>query len=135
MVRSVMEGATYAMLDSLSIVRELGIPVEEIRLSGGGARSAFWRQMQADVYGQEVCTINASQGPAFGAALLAGVGTGMYGSVAEACEATISVVSRTGVQEEQRAVYARAYPMYCKLYESLKADFREIEALVREGAR
>ena len=134
LVRSVMEGATYAMRDSLAIVRELGIPVEEIRLSGGGARSAFWRQMQADIYGQEVCTINASEGPAFGVALLAGVGTGMYGSVEEACEATISVVSRTEVREAQRAIYERTYPVYRKLYESLKADFRTIDALVRERA-
>ena len=76
LVRSVMEGATYAMRDCLEIINGMNIPVKEIRLSGGGARSAFWRQMQADIYGQQVCTINAEEGPAYGVALLAAAGTG-----------------------------------------------------------
>ncbi|MFH0965278.1 MAG: xylulokinase [Planctomycetota bacterium] len=132
LVRAVMEGATYAMRDSLEIIRELGIAVEEIRLSGGGARSAFWRQMQANIYGQEVCTINASEGPAFGAALIAGVGTGMYGSVEEACEATISVTSRTSVDEKEKAIYEKGYRIYRRLYPALRKEFQEIGRFVAE---
>ena len=78
----------------LEIIRGMGIPVREIRLSGGGARSRFWRQLQADIYGQDVVTINATEGPAFGVAILAMVGTGRYGTVAEACDATIRVGGR-----------------------------------------
>ncbi|HSG73374.1 MAG TPA: xylulokinase, partial [Planctomycetaceae bacterium] len=93
LARAVMEGATYAMRDSLEIIKGLDIPVEEVRLSGGGARSEFWRQMQADIYGQRVVTINAEEGPAFGVALLAAAGTGAYKDVVEACTATIKVVT------------------------------------------
>ncbi len=125
-VRSIMEGITYAMKDSLEIIRQMGIAVDEIRLSGGGARSEFWRQMQADVYDNAVCTINADEGPAYGVALLAGVGTGVWDSVEEACEQSISVVSRNEVEPENARVYREYYPVYQGLYRSLKADFATI---------
>jgi xylulokinase len=131
LVRSVMEGATYAMRDCLEIIRELHIPVEQIRVSGGGARSEFWRQLQADIYGQPVVTINAEEGPAYGVALLAAVGTGAYGSVPEACEATIRVVSQTAADEARMAKYNQSYAEYRQLYRSLKQDFATIGQLVR----
>ncbi|CAK8995531.1 Xylulose kinase (Xylulokinase) [Durusdinium trenchii] len=123
MARSVFEGATYAMRDCLDIIRDLGVPVEEIRLSGGGARSQFWRQLQADVYGQDVVTINASEGPAFGVALLAAAGTGAYRDVVEACQATIRVVDRTAMEPATQPVLTRAQEIYRQLYRSLKQDF------------
>jgi xylulokinase len=130
LVRSVMEGATYAMRDSLEIIRGLGVPVKEVRLSGGGARSEFWRQMQADIYGQKSVTINAREGPAFGVALLAAAGTGAYRDVVEACNATIQVVESTMPNAKARKAYDAAYPLFQKLYRSLKVDFAEIAALV-----
>ena len=130
LTRSVMEGATFAMRDSLQIIRELGIPINQIRLSGGGARSEFWRQLQADIYGSDVCIINTEEGPAYGAALLAAVGTGIYSSVEEACHATIRVVGTTRADPGTQAVYNLAYPVYRKLYASLKDDFRDIAGLV-----
>ena len=131
LVRCLLEGATFAMRDSLEIIRELGIPVNETRLSGGGARSDFWRQMQADIYGQDVCTINATQGPAYGAALLAGVGTGVFASVEEACQTCVAVATQTPVDPKAQAVYNAAYPIYRKLYLSLKDDFRQIAEFVK----
>ena len=125
-VRSIMEGITYAMKDSLEIIRSMGIAVDEVRLSGGGARSEFWRQMQADVYDNAVCTINADEGPAYGVALLAGVGTGVWDSVEEACEQSISVVSRHEVEPENARVYRQYYPVFQGLYRSLKGDFATI---------
>ncbi|MEZ6061437.1 MAG: xylulokinase [Planctomycetaceae bacterium] len=130
MARSVMEGATFAMRDTLEIIRQMNIPVNEIRLSGGGARSEFWRQMQADIYGQPVITINAEEGPAYGVALLAAAGTGAYRNVAEACKATISVVSKTTAGAAAKKTYNAAYPVYGKLYQSLKNDFRSIQSLL-----
>jgi xylulokinase len=130
LIRAVIEGATFAMRDSLEIIREMQIPVEEIRLSGGGAHSAFWRQVQANVYGQDVCRINVEQGPAYGAALLAAAGTGAYKDVVEACAATIRVVDQTPVDLQAAQVYDRAFPIYRKLYRSLKQDFREIAEMV-----
>jgi xylulokinase len=133
MVRSVMEGATYAMRDCLEIIRGMGVPIREIRLSGGGARSAFWRQLQADIYGQKVCTINAEEGPAYGVALLAAAGTGAYKDVVEACSATISVVSSTATDPAAKRTYNAAYPAYTQLYRSLRKDFAEIAKLVGHG--
>ncbi|MGB0738922.1 MAG: xylulokinase [Planctomycetaceae bacterium] len=130
MARSVMEGATFAMRDSLEIIEEMNIPVREVRASGGGARSEFWRSMQADIYGKQVVTINASEGPAYGVALLAAAGTGAYKSVEQACRATISVVTKTRPQAKTRRVYDKAFPVYQQLYRSLRDDFAAISELV-----
>ncbi|REJ84641.1 MAG: xylulokinase, partial [Planctomycetota bacterium] len=126
LVRSVIEGATYAMRDSLEIIREMGIPVREIRVSGGGARSEFWRQVQADVYGNKVVTINAEEGPAYGVALLAAAGTGAYKDVVEACSATIRIVSETKPAAKGRKQYDAGYAIYTQLYGSLKDQFATI---------
>jgi len=133
LIRSVMEGATYAMRDCFEIIEGMQIPIREVRLSGGGARSQFWRQMQADIYGRKVVTINAEEGPAYGAALLAAAGTGAYKDVVEACSAAISVTSSTAPDRKAKQVYDRAYPVYGQLYRSLKADFRTIADLVQQS--
>jgi xylulokinase len=130
MARAVMEGATYAMRDCLEIIEGMNIPIREIRLSGGGARSNYWRQMQADIYGKKVVTINAEEGPAYGVALLAAAGTGAYKNVVEACNATIRVVTSTGPDARTKKAYNKAYPMYGQLYRSLKQDFASIAELV-----
>ncbi|MCK4376161.1 MAG: xylulokinase, partial [Candidatus Brocadiae bacterium] len=122
-IRSIMEGITYAMKDSLEIIHSMGIEVGQIRLSGGGAKSGFWRQMQADVYEHPVCTIKTEEGPAYGVALLAGVGTGVWNSVEEACEQAISVTSRCEVNRERARIYGEFYPIFQGLYRSLKHDF------------
>lgn len=132
LVRSVMEGATYAMRDSLEIINDLKIPIREIRLSGGGARSKFWRQLQADLYGRRVVTINAEEGPAYGAALLAASGTGRYKGVVEACTATVRVTQTTDPQAEAKRIYTKCYPMFGRLYKSLKNDFTELQRLIEE---
>jgi xylulokinase len=130
LIRAVMEGATYAMRDCFEIIEGMGIPVREVRLSGGGARSQFWRRLQADVYGQEVVTINAQEGPAYGVALLAAAGTGAYKDVVEACSAAIKVVSETKTDPKTKRLYDNAYPIYGQLYRSLKSDFAQIAQLV-----
>lgn len=129
LARSVMEGVTYSLRDSLAIIRELGVPVNQIRASGGGSKSPLWRQIQADVFGQDVVTINAEQGPAYGVALLAAVGCGAYKNVEEACGATIRVVSRTACGKNAAKVYDRGFPVYQGLYRSLKNDFAAISKL------
>ncbi|MCC6446129.1 MAG: xylulokinase [Armatimonadetes bacterium] len=128
--RSVMEGAAYAMRDSFEIFKEMSVPVSQVRASGGGARSPFWRQMQADITGQTHVTINADEGPAFGVALLAAVGTGLYASVEEACDAAIQVVTKTPPVPAITAVYNDFYPIYSALYGSLKPHFAEVQRAV-----
>ena len=127
--RAIMEGVTYSMRDSLEIIQEMGVPVRQIRVSGGGSKSALWRQLQADVFGQKVVTINAEQGPAFGVALLAAVGAGAYKNVEEACAATIQVATETPVDRRARRNYDRCFPIYQQLYRSLKQDFKSIAAI------
>jgi xylulokinase len=129
-IRAIMEGVAYSLRDSLEIMRqEMNIPVHEARASGGGARSQLWRQIQADVFGMEMSLLHVSEGPAYGAALLASVGAGIYSSVPEACAATIRVVERLEPGPD-RAVYERLYPVYRGLYPVLKDSFREVARLV-----
>lgn len=133
MIRAVLEGATFAMRDSLELIREMGVGIEQIRLSGGGARNPLWRQIQADIYGGDVHTLNSSEGPAFGVALLAQVGTGGFASVPEACDATIRTVESTSVDPKAQAYYDKAYAIYRQLYADLKGTFGRISALVAES--
>lgn len=132
LIRSVIEGATYAMRDCLEIIEGMQIPVRQIRLSGGGARSPFWREIQASIYGKKVCTINAEEGPAYGVALLAASGTGAYKDVVEACRETISVVSETAPDRKAKAIYNKFYPTYGSLYQNLKSDFSDLAKTVDE---
>ena len=130
MIRSILEGVSYGMRDSLEIIRGMGIPVREIRVSGGGGRSAVWRQILADVYGHDVCTLNAGEGPAYGVALLAATATGCYGSIEEACDAAIQIVSKTDCNPDTAAVYERYYAVYRRLYPALKDAFRTLSETV-----
>jgi xylulokinase len=132
MIRSLLEGATFAMRDSLELIREMGVAIEQVRLSGGGARNALWRQIQADIYGCDVHTLNSTEGPAFGVALLAQVGTGGFKSVPEACDAMIRPVDSTRVDSKARAYYDRAFGIYRQLYDDLRGSFKTIGALVAE---
>nr|MBO2494294.1 xylulokinase [Clostridia bacterium] len=132
MIRAVMEGVAYSLRDCLEIIKEMGVEVSEVRASGGGGKSKLWRQIQADVFNSPITTINSTEGPAFGAALLAGVGTGVYNSVPEACEAAIK---RVGVQQPIEAnvrVYDRYYEVYKELYYALKDSYLKVARIERE---
>ena len=101
-------------------LRELGIPVEQIRASGGGSRSPFWRQIQADIYGKELVTLRTSEGSALGAALLAGVGGKIYSSVEESAQEAIQVQESMAPKPENVATYDRYYQVYRNLYPAVK---------------
>ncbi|MBE3574375.1 MAG: xylulokinase, partial [Firmicutes bacterium] len=117
------EGVTFSLKDCLGLIENLGIEVRQVRLSGGGARSRLWREMQTDVFGKETAVVSSAEGPAFGAALLAAVGTGAYASVEEACRATIRVEDRLSPDPARRAAYAKAYGLYRDLYPALRPLF------------
>jgi xylulokinase len=122
-VRAILEGVAFSLKDTLTIFRELGIPVKAIRLGGGGARSALWRQIQADVYGQAVETVQAEEGAAYGAALLAGVGAGVWGSVDAACDAVVRVAGRTAPEPQSLSVMEEGYRRYRRVYPALRSVF------------
>ena len=116
--RAVLEGVAFSLKDTFTLFAELGIPVERIRLGGGGARGPLWRQIQADVYGQPVELLEAEEGGAFGAALLAGTGVGAWASVEAACEATIRPAE--SIAPKNSEVMAEAYARYRRMYGALR---------------
>ena len=115
--RAVLEGICFALRDSLTILQELGLSTDHVLLTGGGARSAFVRRLQADVYGMPVCTVNRDEGPAYGAALLAAVGAGAFADLAAAARAT---VVRRPLEPPDRAAHAA----YDEPYARFRASFR-----------
>jgi xylulokinase len=130
MVRSLLEGVTFGMTDMLNIMaREMNIPVKQIRATGGGAKNPFWRQLQADIYNAPLALTNSQEGGAFGVALLAGVGTGIYKSVPAACREVVKVEGITKPRPKHAARYAKQHAVYEKLYGDLKERFAEIAAL------
>jgi xylulokinase len=126
LIRAILEGVAFSQRDCLEVIRGMGTTVRRVRLSGGGARSLLWRQIMADVFDTPVSTLATQEGSAYGAALLAMVGTGAFGSVPEACDAVIRE-SETLMPEAARAArYGTLYGTYGKLYPSLKPIFPEL---------
>jgi xylulokinase len=129
MARAVLEGVTYSLRDGLSIMHELGVPTTDIRATGGGGKSAFWRQLQADIYGAPVSTLAAEEGPAYGAALLAGVGTGHFRDTNDAVQRCVRVATTVEPDSTAAAQHDRAYAIYRQLYSHLAADMHALAAL------
>ncbi len=129
--RAVLEGVGYGLADSFKIMEEMKLPIQQVRASGGGGRSKVWRQIQADITGYAHVTINIDEGPALGVALLAGVGTGVYNSVAEACKAVIQVRDSADPSAENHAEYKKYHRVFSSLYAHLKSDFADVAELVR----
>lgn len=125
MLRAVMEGVGYSMKDCLEIIKGMGIPIKEVRASGGGGKSPFWRQMLADMFAKTIITTNSTQGPALGVAILAGVAAGVYSSVSEGCDIAVIPKSRQRADRENNSLYKKHYALYKSLYKSLKADFKK----------
>ena len=125
MVRSVLEGVAYGLRDSLELMRDMGVEIAQVRASGGGARSSLWRQILADVFDSEIVLTNVTEGAAYGAALIAGAGTGIYRDVDEACERTIRVTDRVE-PGPAAAIYNDYYPIYRSLYPRLAPEFKEV---------
>jgi xylulokinase len=120
LIRSILEGVAFSLRDSLEIFKELDIPVEQIRASGGGSRSFLWRQIQADIYGKELVTLRTSEGSALGAALLAGVGAKTYSSVEESAREAIQVKERMAPRPDNVKIYDRYYQVYRDLYPTVR---------------
>jgi xylulokinase len=123
MTRAVLEGVAYGLRDSFELMKNAGITqINQVRISGGGAKSPLWRQILADVFQAELVTVKTSEGAAYGAALLAAVGKGTFASVEEACEATIKITGTT-TPSPKSLVYQEFYPLYAGLYPVLKPLF------------
>jgi len=122
-IRSILEGVAFSLRDTFTLFDQMKVAVSRIRLGGGGARSPLWRQIQADVYGHEVEIVEAEEGAAYGAAILAGVGAGMWKSVDEACAAVVRVAKTVQPQPEAVAIMNANYAAYRRVYAATKSIF------------
>jgi len=129
LIRALLEGVCFSQKDGLEIINALGAKPEQVRLSGGGAKSPFWHQLFADIFAQDVATLESQEGSAYGAALLALVGTGEFKSAAEVCSAAVKVVEVKKPEPEAVDFYAKRYRVFRSLYPALKQSFQDIGEL------
>ncbi len=130
--RAVLEGVAFGLKDSFGLMKAAGLgKIEQVRVSGGGAQSPLWRQILADVFGAELVTVNTAEGAAYGAALLAGVGTGQWPDVESACEAAVQVTGRVSPRQENARAYDRLYAQYRELYPALKPIFTHLSSTTK----
>jgi len=130
LTRALLEGVAFGLRDSFELMKGVGLgQASQVRLSGGGSASPLWRQILADVLGAEMVTVNTTEGAAFGAALLAGVGVGLWANVDTACAGAIHTTGSTAPQAAAMGQYEEVYRAYTALYPALKANFAQLARL------
>jgi xylulokinase len=129
LIRSVLEGVAFSQLECVEVFREMGVPVGDMVITGGGSKSRLWSQMLADLYGCPVSGTRSDEGAALGAALLAAVGAGVYGTVQEACAAAIKRGDTLTPDSAKKDAYAPYFDLYKRLYRTMKNDFKTLSRL------
>jgi xylulokinase len=122
-IRAILEGVAFSLRDTFQILEEMGIPIGQVRLGGGGARSRLWRSIQSEVYGREVEIVEVEEGAAYGAAILAGVGAGLWPSVEAACESVVHVAERIKPDPVHVAILNAQYARYRRIYPAMKSIY------------
>jgi xylulokinase len=123
-VRAILEGVAFSLRDTFTIFNDMRLPVTSIRLGGGGARSPLWRQIQADIYGHDIEIVEAEEGAAYGAAILAGVGAKVWPSVDSACSTVIRVATRVKAEPDTVATMNKQYAAYRRVYPATRTIFQ-----------
>jgi len=129
LIRAVIEGVSYSQRDCLDIIEALGVAVSSVRASGGGAKSAFWRQLLASILNKRVVTLETQEGSAYGAALLALAGGGEYASVQEVCRAAFRETDSVSPCVSDAELYARGHRIYQSLYPALRPMYAQVAAM------
>jgi xylulokinase len=130
LTRAVLEGVAFGLKDIFSLMQGVGLgAIDQVRISGGGARSTLWRQILADILGVELVTVNTTEGAAYGAALLAGVAAGVWPDTDAACTQTIRVMERVAPKEKNADCYRRMYEQYQTLYPALRPTLHGLSAI------
>jgi xylulokinase len=134
MARAVMEGITFGMADQIKMMRDLGVTINQVRCGGGGARSSFWLQLQADTYDARTVTVDTVDASAYGVAILAGVGAGVWKTVEQACKECVNI--ETTHRPTRRAVdfYRDFHATYQELYPTLQHSFRKLADGLKQSA-
>ena len=122
-----MEGISFSQWECVEVFREMGVPIEDMMICGGGGRSPFWRQMLADMYGCSVSTVQSDQGGALGAAILAGVGAGIYPDLETACDALVRKKDSSEPNMAANGAYAKYFTLYKELYRTLFRSFKDLK--------
>ena len=126
LIRAIMEGVAYSMRDCMELLKRMGVSTESMLVCGGGGASPLWRQMLADLYRRDVCTVASEQGPALGAAILAGVGAGIYASVQEGCGRVVRINPPQSPDHKNSAAYSKFYEIYRGLYPALRNSYKAL---------
>jgi xylulokinase len=130
LTRSVLEGVAFGLKDCFALIQGSGLAaIEQVRVSGGGAKSALWRQIIADVLGAELVTVNTIEGAAYGAAILAGVGCGAWPDVETACSKLIRIVEQVSPDPERTQLYGLVHDQYKRLYPALRPAFSRLASI------
>ncbi len=129
MIRAVMEGVSYSLRDCLEVLRAMGVHPENITACGGGARSPLWRGMMANLFGTPIRTAFSAEGAALGAAILAGVGTGVYASVEEACQKLVQIQDTVLPDASASATYEPYYALYREIYPAVKGLYKTLSQI------
>jgi xylulokinase len=125
MIRAILEGVAFSLRDTFSIFEEMKLPVRNVRLGGGGARSPLWQQIQADVYGRDVEIVEAEEGAAYGAAILAGVGASVWPSVDDAVSSLVQVAKKVRSRPDVVALMDDQYSSYRRVYSATRTIFQD----------
>jgi xylulokinase len=127
LTRAVLEGVACGLKDSFTLIQGAGLgEIHQVRASGGGTRSALWRQILSSMFEAELATVNVVEGAAYGAGLLAGVGAGIWPDVSTACRQVVKVTGVTAPDSQQVSTYRNIYPLYRELYPALKPSFQKM---------
>jgi xylulokinase len=130
LTRAVLEGVAFGLKDSFNLIQGAGLgSLDQVRVSGGGAKSSLWRHILADVLGAELVTANTAEGAAYGAAILAGVGGGAWPDVEAACASAIKIAGRIEPDPNREGIYSEMYEQYRALYPALKPTFDCLAAM------
>lgn len=130
MTRAVLEGVAFGLKDSFMLIQNAGLgEITQVRASGGGTKGALWRRIMASVLEAELVTVNTTEGAAYGAALLAGVGAGAWNDAASACRNCIRITGTTSPDEKEAEAYRESYAVYRELYPVLKGSFERLGGL------
>ena len=130
LTRAILEGVAFGLKDGFALIQGAGLgAIEQVRVSGGGAKSRLWKQILADVLGVELVTINTTEGAAYGAAILAGAGIGAWPDAETACANLIKIVERVSPDEKREALYLSLHEQYGKLYPALKPSFNKLASI------
>jgi xylulokinase len=133
LTRAVLEGVAFGLRDSFELMKGVGLAdITQVRITGGGAKSPLWRQVLSDVFQVELVTVNTTEGAAYGAALLAATGMGVFPDVATACEAVVQTTGST-TPGPASVVYEEMYPLYRELYPALRPSFDALSRVVTQG--